>query len=328
MKLPLVALIAGILIGCSQAVAPSPRPSSVKVSEIRYVMGTLLEMTIYAPSQEEGQVIMNDAFRVAERLDSELSLWKPESPVSVFNRDDSTELRPVSSDIYTLVNLSKSLSEKTDGAFTIGVRPLVEMWELASKRGEAPTKAEIDHLRGLISPANLVTSPPSNLGKRAPGVKIETGGIGKGYAVDSIVTLLRSRGVTQAFINFGRSSIAALGSAPNSHGWKVTVALSEGSSEANIELRDETLSVSRARGTPFIVNGVAYAHIFDPVSGMPVQQSRGAAIRGPSATDGEAFVKYLVIRGAPPARIAKGWNGAEWMVRTGDKVESSAGFAR
>ena len=328
-KYPLFALLVGILLGCAQnASTSSPPLPSARVSEIRYVMGTLLEMTLYAPSHEQGREILNDAFRVAESLDSELSLWKPESPITVFNRDGSTAPRPVSSDIYTLVTLSKDLSEKTDGAFTIGVRPLVEMWEAASKRGEIPSQSEIDRIRGLISPTNLITAPPSSLGKSAPGVKIETGGIGKGYAVDSIVKLLRSRGVTNAFINFGRSSMAAIGSPPNARGWKVTVALTEGSSEAAVELRDETLSVSRAHGTPYIVKGVAYAHIFDPTSGMPVQKTRGAAIRGPSATEGEAFVKYLVIRGAPSARVAKRWSGAEWMVRTGDSIESSAGFGR
>jgi thiamine biosynthesis lipoprotein len=156
---------------------------------------------------------------------------------------------------------------------------------------------------------------------------IETGGIGKGYAVDQMVQLLRARGVSRAFINFGRSSMAALGAPPGASGWITELALSARSSEGILTLRDETLSVSRAHGTPFIINGVAYAHIFDPKTGMPVTTSRGAALRGPSATDGEAFVKYLVIRGAPSPKVSGTWGEVAWMVRDGATVRSSNNFA-
>jgi len=223
---------------------------------------------------------------------------------------------------------SRELSEKTDQAFTIGVRPLVTMWERAAKTGIAPSPLAIARAKELIAPSNLLTSPSANLGKRLPEIMIETGGIGKGYAVDKMVSYLTSRGVRHALINFGRSSIAAIGTPPNARGWKMELALTEGATEGTVELRDETLSVSRARGTPFIVNGVPYAHIFDPHSGMPVKASRGAAIRGPSATDGEAFVKYLIIRGAPPGSVANEWGNVDWIVRNGNDVESSERFFR
>ncbi len=317
----------GLCVGCSlTSREPFPPPALQQVSEIRYVMGTLLDITIFAPSQEEGRAILNDTFKIAEHLDNVLSTWKPESPVSVFNRDTSSELRPVDPDLYALVVHSQKLSEITEGAFTIGVRPLVDLWERATKAGAPPSASAIAEARKLITPDNLLTSPPSNLGKSFPEVRLETGGIGKGYAIDKMASFLRSRGVRQAFINFGRSSIAAIGTPPGASGWKIELALTESSSEGTIELRDETLSVSRARGTPFVVNGVAYAHIFDPRTGMPVKASRGAAIRGPSATDGEAYVKYLVIRGAPSSTGANGWGNVDWIVRTGNSTLNAENF--
>lgn len=320
-------LAMGLCVGCSGMSHNSSPPAALEqVSEIRYVMGTLLDITIFVPSPSEGREILNDTFAIAERLNSVLSTWKPESPVIVFNRDTSTGLRPVDPDLFALVARSQELSDKTDHAFTIGVRPLVEMWEAAAKTGVPPSPSAIARVKTLISPSNINTSPPSNLGKSYPAVMIETGGIGKGYAVDAMSTFLKSRGVRHAFINFGRSSIAAIGTPPGAKGWRMELALSEGSSDGSVELRDETLSVSRARGTPFVINGTAYAHIFDPRTAMPVKTSRGAAVRGPSATDGEAFVKYLVIRGAPSTRILRQWGDVGWMVKNGDRVESSKGF--
>jgi len=312
-----------LAIGCSP-IGHSPTSSPPhRVSEVRYVMGTLLDITLYAPSEAQGRAILNDTFQVAEHLDSVLSTWKPESPVSVFNRETTTALQPVAPQLYRVVELSQSLPHKTDGAFNIGVRPLVELWEDAVRSGSAPTSREISNARRSIARGALRLSPPSSIGKKIPGVMIETGGIGKGYAVDEMIKLLRSRGISQAFINFGRSSMAAIGTPPGASGWKIELSLSEGSSDGMLELRDETLSVSRARGTPFVVNGIAYAHIFDPRTGMPVRASRGAAIRGPSATDGEAFVKYLVIRGAPSPHITRTWGDVLWVVRSGDSVTKS-----
>jgi thiamine biosynthesis lipoprotein len=290
-------------------------------------MGTLLDITLYAPSEAQGRAILNDTFQVAEHLDSVLSTWKPESPVSVFNRDTNTDLRPVDPHLYRVMITSQELSDKTDGAFNVTVRPLVEMWERAAKSRRAPTTREIAVAKRLIAQNPLRLSPPSSMGKKLPGVMIETGGIGKGYAIDEMIKLLRSRGVSQAFINFGRSSMAAIGTPPGASGWKTELALSEISSDGLLELRDETLSVSQARGTPFVVNGVAYAHIFDPRTAMPVKTARGAAVRGPSATAGEAFVKYLIIRGAPPPRVARKWGDVAWIVRNGELVERSEGGA-
>ena len=318
-----------LCVGCSVSSREGSSPQALQqVSEIRYVMGTLLDITLFAPSHQEGRAILNGTFEIAQHLDNVLSTWKPESPLSVFNRDSSTKLRPVDPDLYAVAMSSQELSQKTDQAFTIGVRPLVTMWERAAKTGIAPSPLAIARAKELIAPKNLLTSPPANLGKRLPEIMIETGGIGKGYAVDKMVSYLTSRGVRHALINFGRSSIAAIGAPPHARGWRMELALTEGSTEGTVELRDETLSVSRARGTPFIVNGVAYAHIFDPQNGMPVKASRGAAIRGPSATDGEAFVKYLIIRGAPPGSVVKAWGNVAWIVRNGDSIESSDRFFR
>lgn len=313
--------------GCYPVASPGFLPSPrQRVSEVRYVMGTLLEITLYAPSEEEGRAILNDTFRVGENLDSVLSTWKPESPVSTFNRETTTTPQPVDPHLYQVVSVSQDLMRRTDGAFNIAVRPLVEMWEHAAQSGHAPTTIEIVASKRLIAHDVLSLSPPSSLSKKFPGVMIETGGIGKGYAVDEMVKVLRDRGVSQAFINFGRSSMAAIGAPPGTEGWVIELALNEASSDGMLELRDETLSVSRARGTPFIVNGVAYAHIFDPKTGVPVTTVRGAAVRGLSATEGEAFVKYLIIRGSPSPHIAPAWGDVTWIVRNGDSVERSKGF--
>lgn len=314
-------------LGCEYVTKRSPWSSAdVRVSQVRYTMGTLMDLTVYAPSEQEGLRLIDGASAITERLNQELSTWIPDSPVSVFNRQRITTPLHVSADIHALVSISRRLSTDTDGAFSITVRPLVDMWELAAKSNTLPSAEEISSVRKTVSPDVLEVISPDSLRKRFPGVMIETGGIGKGYAVDEALKFLRAQGVSAAFINFGRSSLGAIGAPPGEDGWVVDVALVEGKSDARISLRDETLSVSRARGNPFVVNGRSYAHIFDPVTARPVSISRGAAVRGRSATEGEAYVKYLVIRGAPAVNITKRWGGARWMVREEERLEASPDF--
>jgi thiamine biosynthesis lipoprotein len=315
-------------IGCGYFNAyPTNESRDVRISEVRYTMGTLLDLTIYAPSQAQGRQLLDGAFAIAEELNQELSTWIADSPVSVLNRQSVTTPLLVSESLYRLATTSERLSNETDGAFSIAVRPLVDMWEAAARKNRLPTAKEILDAHELVSPAALEVVAPHSLRKRLPGVMIETGGIGKGYAVDAMLEFLRSKGVSRAFINFGRSSLGAIGAPPGDKGWVVDVALVEGSVDTRVLLRDETLSVSRARGNSFEVAGRSYAHIFDPATARPVSISRGAAVRGCSATEGEAYVKYLVIRGAPSSALARRWGRARWMVREGEGVSASPHFA-
>lgn len=314
----LIIFLVALLSGCGNNVAPQATPGSTisrPLREVRYVMGTLLDITLYPPADQDARAVIEEAFAIAERLDNSLSTYKPTSALSRFNADHTTAMRPVDQDLYLLVKRANELSRQTDGGFDVTVRPLVEIWKMAAQRGYSPTKHERAELRKTVGYHKLSLGAPLLLGKAAAEVQVESGGIGKGFAVDEIVATLRARGVKSAFINFGRSSMAAIGSPPGESGWPVTLELEEGQPEGELSLRDETLTVSRARGEPFVVAGVSYAHIFDPQTLAPVKKVRGAAIRSVSATDGEAYVKFLVLRGPPPKQVEQRWGEVRWFVK-------------
>lgn len=324
-------LLAAIVWGCGRSIEPhsaavSPTPSPVR--EVRYVMGTLLDITLYPhpPEHGDGRAILEEAFKISERLNDSLSAYKPTSALSLFNAESVTSMRPVDEDLFHLVEHAQKLSLQTEGAFDVTVRPLVEMWNRAAQRGYPPTEQERAAVREKVGYRKLSFKAPRLLGKSSGGVQIESGGIGKGMAVDEIVATLKARGVTAAFVNFGRSSMAAIGAPPGKSGWPVTLELEEGQPDKELSLRDEALTVSRARGEPFVVAGVSYAHIFDPRTLAPIKDVRGAAIRTAAATDGEAYVKFLVLRGPPSKKVEGRWGTVEWFVRVpGKELVSSSG---
>jgi thiamine biosynthesis lipoprotein len=134
-----------------------------------------------------------------------------------------------------------------------------------------------------------------------PGVTLDLGAIGKGYAVDAAVALLRQSGVASALLHGGTSSVAAIGAPPGADGWKVAVAhpTQPDAVVATVLLCDgETLSVSAPHGKAFSgPDGAMLGHVLDPRAGHPAEGSLLAAVACSSATEGDALSTALLVLG-------------------------------
>jgi thiamine biosynthesis lipoprotein len=126
---------------------------------------------------------------------------------------------------------------------------------------------------------------------------IDFGGIGKGYALDRLAALLRAQGVTNAMLDFGQSSIWALGTPPDAQGWRLLVQQPNGRHAGIITLHDQALSLSASLGQSFVANGQRYGHVIDPRTGEPLRRDLLACVIAPSAAQAEALSKALLILG-------------------------------
>src|SRR5262249_29834110 len=137
------------------------------------------------------------------------------------------------------------------------------------------------------------------------GMRLDVNGIAKGYAVDRVADLFRAAGVSAALINFGGSSIYALGRPPGRDGWEIGIQGTDGKLCGVIALNGMALSTSGSMGHFWTYRGKKYGHMIDPRKGLPVTESRMATVITPSATEAEALTKPLVIlghRGLPMIR--------------------------
>jgi thiamine biosynthesis lipoprotein len=135
-------------------------------------------------------------------------------------------------------------------------------------------------------------------------MELDLGGIGKGYAVDRVVTLFREAGVQAAFIDAGSSSVYALGSPPGKDGWKVLVPKPgrRSSSITEVTLRDQSLSTSGSYEKFFRLNGKTYCHIMDPRTGYPVQGMLQTTVIAPTATETDALSTAMFVLGPRAGR--------------------------
>ena len=268
-----------------------------EVREVHYQMGTFLDLTLWHAEPEKAQRIIRDAVREVHRLEEILTNYDPESAVSKFNAAAGTGPMHVPTELFDLLKTARALSEKTDGLFDVTVGSLMELWSEAAEANQLPSERQLNALLAMMGYRNLVLHNAEEAEIRHRDVKIDFGGIGKGFAVDRVVERLRAQQVTSALINFGGSSMAAIGAPPGERSWQVAVQDAAGRLRGLLYLRDNSLSTSGSMGRWWSIKGKRYGHLINPRSGYPVTEKRVATAVTRSATQAEALTKPLVLLG-------------------------------
>lgn len=296
--------------------------------ESRFLMGTLLELTIVVPNQERsaklskkdyqslGRSIIDGVYdRVAE-IEARISNYDSKSELSLLNRTGS--LLSPSVELRQFLSLAEKFVVKTNGAFDPAVAPLVRLWHQAAKLQRLPTAQQIANAGRCVSKLSVVGSGDGvdGIAYACHGTEVDSGGIGKGYAVDVVVDYLRKRGVSQALINFGRSSSYALGLAPDSRPWQLALRFGDGPVLGTLLLRDVALSVSDSMGQAVEIRGIRYGHIIDPSTGFPMTEPSRAVVVCGNATAAEAYSKYAVLRPTEFSKVKEQLDDLFWEVRT------------
>jgi FAD:protein FMN transferase len=327
-------LLAGLLAaGCAAAppAAPptEPRPAPHLVADGQYRMGTLLEVTVVSVDDASAQAAIDAAFAEAEALDALLSRYREQSDVSRLNRAAGGP--PVRVDPRTREVLSRAIdcARLTHGAFDVTVGPLVELWTRAAQRGRAPSPRELAAARARVGAERIALGADGGASLPAAGMALDLGGIGKGYALDAVLPVLRERGVTNALLNFGESSVWALGAAPDADGWRLLMRDPRGGYLGVVTLRDVALSISSSLGQSSEIGGVRYGHVVDPRSGMALTRTAQAAVVAPDATLAEALsTALLVLAPAEGLALVESLAGAEAQLVDGSgRATATAGWS-
>lgn len=288
----------------------------------RNAMATRFEVVLHGPAPRALRAAGEEALDEIERIESRLSLFQPTSEIADVNARAAHEPVRVSPEVFRLLEGALELGRATDGAFDITVGPLMRCWGLNRQTGRVPDAEELAKVRQRVG-TNLVQLNPENMTVRfdRPGVSLDLGAMGKGYAIDHAVELLREAGVTNAFIHGGTSTAYGMGACPDGSAWKVAldwpdlpqsskdedsmrvqigkpVSVTAGrESIATVSLKNEGVSVSAPSGKSFRAGDVTYGHVIDPRTGMPVTGAVLAAVAMASAMETDALSTALLTVG-------------------------------
>ena len=247
-------------------------------------MGTEYSLYLYAASREDAETIARPVFEEVDRVDALLSNYRPDSELSRINRQAFDQ--PVTTDPETFRFLATCLawSERSQGAFDISVGKLMKVWKFFGASGALPSQAELAAARADVGWEKVQLDPEQRTVRfLAGGIELDPGGIGKGYAIDRAVKILRAKNVSAALLSAGSSTIYAIGAPPGEAGWKVRVPspLADGGTLSTVILRDTSLSTANLSEKNFVHQGQFYGAIMNPRTLRPVEGMKQVTVISP-----------------------------------------------
>ena len=261
-------------------------------------MGTRFELVLGPGDPARLRAIGEEALAEIARLDDQLSVYRSSSEVSWINARAGAAAVRVEERLFRLIERCEELSRATDGAFDVTVGPLMRAWGFVNSSGRLPTEDDRCRAESSVGWQHVELNPIERTVRfRRPGMRIDFGAIGKGYAVDRAIEILQGHGVTSALLHGGTSSIHAIGAPVDADGWQIRWISPDGA-ERTFALRDRALSVSAVHGKAFEVEGRVFGHVMDPRTGSPTTAGRATVVTGPRSLECDAISTALLVLGS------------------------------
>ncbi len=303
--LALCVLATILLAGCTSR--PTTDPSAFAGGLTRYEfaqvhMGVECRITLYAG---EGDLAEESAARAFERiaaLDASLSDWRLESELNHLNSAAGGPAMPVSEDLYRVLDLARRFSEATGGAFDPTVGPVVRLWRQARRDGRLPIDEALSLARSVVDWKGVELAPESRSVRLArPGMRLDLGGIGKGYIADRTGEVLREQGVTRFLIDLGGDLLAG-DPPPGRKGWSIQVRTGLGEA-TTLNVANAGVATSGDTAQFIEIDGVRYSHIVDPRTGLGLTNRIAATVIAPDAATADALASAVCVLGESEGKV-------------------------
>jgi len=295
---------------------PAPEPSATVATPPPFVpkpvvldakaMGTKIVISSFTtPELDETKVgaALAKGYREMVRLEKLMSTWVPASEVSRINLSGAKAPVVVGPDTFAVIEKSIWIGAESGGVFDITFEAMHGMWKFdEGAEARVPTKKDIDKAKKLIDYRNIeIDSAASSVRLKKEGVRINLGGIAKGYAVDAAGRVLEAEGLKSFFVQAG-GDLFVRGKKPDGSKFRVGVRDPRGKNEwdtiALLEVEDHAFSTAGDYERSFVLDGKRYHHIIDPRTGYPASESRSVTVWAKDAFTADAIDDAVFILGA------------------------------
>ncbi len=282
------------------AEAPPVRKDGTIYAE-SYHMGTRFSINLWVGAQASvaaGKAI-EAALAEVERIEQIMSEWRPTSELSQLNDAAGGAMRPLSPELFEILQRSKQISEATDGAFDPTFHGVGQLWHF-EPGSVPPTREAVAAKLPLVDWRAIELDPNTRSGRLArPGMKVGLGAIAKGYGVDRASQVLKQRGFLHHIVEGGGDTYVSGTKAGAA--WKVGIQRPDGpGSLAAIPATDQAIVTSGGYQRFLEVDGKRYAHIIDPRTGWPLDEMASAqsvTVLATDATDADAYATAVSVMG-------------------------------
>ena len=263
-------------------------------------MGSLFRITLYGPDERTAAAAASNAFARVEQLNRIMSDYDSESELTRLCRQPVSTPTQVSPELFDILTRSETLARRSKGAFDVTVGPMVQLWRAARRRNLLPTEAAIASARLHVGHEKIRLDPHAHtVTLLIENMRLDLGGIAKGFAADEALAVLRRRGITRAMC--AASGDIAIGDPPpGKTGWRVGIAgLDEVGNQLQqtLLLHNAGISTSGDAEQYVEINGTRYSHIVDPATGLGLTNRLQVTIIAPNATLTDGLATAVSVLG-------------------------------
>ncbi len=264
------------------------------------LMDTVVTVTVVSSSGKDAELAIEESFSKIKALQQLTDFYSPDSEVSLVNRNAGISAVSVSKDTLDAVIIAQRISEDTLGAFDISIGAVSAAYDFTNARKPDPDMLGL--LLPLVNYRNIVINMnDSTVFLAKKGMRIDLGGIMKGYAADKAVDVLKRRGIRAGIVSVA-GDIRSFGHKPDGKPWKVGIRNPNAEHKkddimATLELTDMAISTSGDYERFFEIEGKRVHHLLSPFTGLPAKECRSVSVIGPQGAIADSLATGVFVLG-------------------------------
>jgi FAD:protein FMN transferase len=288
------------LLGAGLTDTPPTSPSLARFQYDRTEMAVPIKLVFYALDRDTANRAAESVFQRLKQLNGELSDYDPESELRrLCDTAGEGKAVPVSVDLWRVLVHAQALSERSHGAFDVSIGPVIRVWRLARQFKKLPPQDLLDRIHHLVGYKAIHLVPEKRaveLAKR--GMRLDLGGVAKGFAMDEALLVLHKHGITRAMIHAG-GDITLGDPPPDKPGWTIGVAPRESKGEPAFYLSLSRCGVATSGDMWQYVElgGKRYSHIVDPRTGLGLTDHCSVTVVAPDGITADGLSTAVSVLG-------------------------------
>jgi thiamine biosynthesis lipoprotein len=304
----LIVALAAVMLALIMFFAPYRQRSRVVEldSGHRIIMGTFARVLAVAEDSACATETVEAAFQQLRRIDQLMSDYNDASEISLLNRDAFKKEIPVSSETFEVLQRAIEFSRLSDGAFDITIGPLSTLWREAAEANSVPDSGELIEARTRVGYEKLILDPHKKTVRFAvEGMKLDLGGIAKGYGIDKAVEIMQTKGCLGGMVDIG-GDIRCFGRPPKGRkSWLIGLQDPQQTDQLFdtarpllvLKLSDMAIATSGDYRRFALIDGQKFSHIIDTKTGLGKGKLCSVTIIAPNATDADALATAVSVMG-------------------------------
>jgi thiamine biosynthesis lipoprotein len=327
--LAFILALTGTISGCATPGAEL-RPGQTEATASRFeyarvVMGSRARIVLYADNEPDAARAARAAFDEMDRLNLVLSDYTDRSEAMRVCAAPHATPHPISADLLDVLQKSRLVHQASGGAFDPTLGALTRLWRESFRSTRLPSPGALGHARACSGFHRIAIDPrASTLTILTPGLLLDFGAIGKGYAADRALHTLAEQGFPQALVDLG-GDLALGDPPPDAPGWRIDATDDRSDTPRTLLLANTGLATSGDRYRSVTIGGVRYSHILDPSTGLGLRSAHAVTVIAEEAWLADALASAASVLGpTDAARLSARWPSAEFIWFAPQAVPSSA----